>query len=112
MTKVRYLTEMGMGVDVHGGNYTKAACRAVAAALRHSSLNFFKALKKSHDDMHITVKIGVMEPNLVDCETVARQVPYGTVTVEPSLGGMNIDAAEGGDVLVIANAGILVHFTD
>ena len=41
MTKIRYLTEMGMGVDVHGGDYTKAACRAVADALRHSSLNFF-----------------------------------------------------------------------
>mgnify|MGYP006249368315 CR=1 FL=1 len=26
MAKVRYLTEMGMGVDVHGGDYTKAAC--------------------------------------------------------------------------------------
>ena len=112
MTKVRYLTEMGMGVDVHGGDYTQAACRAVADALRHSSLNFFQALKKTHDDMHITVKIGVMEPNLVDRETVAEQVPYGTVTVETGIGGMNIDAVDGGDILVIANAGILVHFND
>ncbi|GIS20806.1 MAG: hypothetical protein CM15mP120_27220 [Pseudomonadota bacterium] len=54
MAKVRYLTEMGMGVDVHGGDYTKAACRAVSDALRHSSLNFFKALGKSLNDMHIT----------------------------------------------------------
>ena len=49
MAKVRYLTEMGMGVDVHGSDYTKAACRAVSDALRHSSLNFFKALGKSHN---------------------------------------------------------------
>ena len=112
MTKVRYLTEMGMGVDVHGGDYTKAACRAVADALRHSSLNFFEPLGKTHNDMHITVKIGVAKPHLVDCATVAKQVPYGTVTVEPSTGGLDIDVANGSDELVIANAGILVHFEE
>ena len=110
--QVRYLTEMGMGVDVHGSDYTKAACRAVSDALRHSSLNFFKALGKSHNDMHITVKIAVAEPNQVDCAAVAEQIPYGTVTVEPSVGGLNIDAVDGSDVLVIANAGILVHFEE
>lgn len=112
MAKVRYITEMGMGVDVHGGDYTKAACRAVSDALRHSSLNFFKALGKSHNDMHITVKIGVAEPDRVDCEQVAAQVPYGSVKVEPSKGGMNIDSTDGSDTLVIANAGILVHFEE
>ena len=112
MTKVRYLTEMGMGVDVHGGDYTKAACRAVADALRHSSLNFFEPLGKTRNDMHITVKIGVAKPHLVDCATVAKQVPYGTVTVEPSTGGLDIDVANGSDELVIANAGILVHFEE
>jgi uncharacterized protein (TIGR02058 family) len=56
MAQVRYITEMGMGVDVHGGDYTKAACRAVSDALRHSSLNFFTALGKSHNDMHVTCK--------------------------------------------------------
>ena len=59
MALTRYLTEMGMGVDVHGRDYTKAACRAVSDALRHSSLNFFKALGKSHEDMRITVKVAV-----------------------------------------------------
>ena len=39
----RYVTEMGMGVDVHGRNYTGAAKRAVSDAIRHSSLNFFNA---------------------------------------------------------------------
>ena len=47
----RYVTEMGMGIDVHGGDYTKAAKRAVSDAIRHSSLNFFYALDKSPDDM-------------------------------------------------------------
>ena len=49
MSKERWITEMGMGVDVHGQDYTTAACRAVSDALRHSSLNFFSASGKSRD---------------------------------------------------------------
>ena len=47
MALKRYVTEMGMGTDVHGGDYTKAAKRAVSDAIRHSSLNFFRVLNKS-----------------------------------------------------------------
>ena len=46
MTLRRYVTEMGMGVDVHGRDYTNAAKRAVSDAIRHSSLHFFDALGK------------------------------------------------------------------
>ena len=38
MAWVRCVTEMGMGVDVHGLDYTNAAKRAVFDALHHSSL--------------------------------------------------------------------------
>ena len=107
MAKVRYITEMGMGVDVHGGDYTKAACRAVSDALRHSSLNFFKALGKSHDDMHITVKIGVAEPDQIDCTVVAEQIPYGSVTVEPCVGGMNIDGGMFRNTVMVARPGLV-----
>ena len=41
MARVRCITEMGMGVDVHGRDATKAARRAVSDAIRHSSLGFF-----------------------------------------------------------------------
>ncbi len=33
MALVRWITEMGMGVDVHGHDYTKAARRAVSGGL-------------------------------------------------------------------------------
>ncbi len=104
---------MGMGVDVHGGDYTKAAKRAVSDALRHSSLNFFAVTDKSHHDMHVEVRIGVAEPDAVDCDAVAAEVPYGTVTITPMVGGLNVPAADGGsDLMVIANAAILVSFPD
>ena len=99
----RYVTEMGMGVDVHGGDYTKAARRAVSDAIRHSSLNFFRALGKTPDDMHIVVKIGVQEPDAVDRDAVASELPYGTVEVEVCEGGLDVPAEHGADRLVIAN---------
>src|SRR2546430_8563474 len=38
--------EFGMGVDVHGGDGTKAACRAVSDAIRHSSLPLFHEVRE------------------------------------------------------------------
>ena len=112
MALTRYLTEMGMGVDVHGRDYTKAACRAVSDALRHSSLNFFKALGKSREDMKITVKVAVSKPEKLDVKRVASEIPYGSVTVEPCKGGLDIDSETGLDPIVVANAGIIVCFEE
>jgi len=103
---------MGMGVDVHGGDYTKAAKRAVSDALRHSSLNFFAVTDKSHHDMQVEVRIGVADPDAIDTDAVAAEIPYGTVTVTPMVGGLDVPAAEGSDLLVIANAAILVSFEE
>lgn len=113
MTTTRWLTEMGMGVDVHGGDYTKAARRAVFDALRHSSLNFFAAAGKTRDQMHVEVRIGVAQPSHVDVDAVAEEVPYGTVTVTVQTGGLDVESPKGDrDGMIIANAAILVSFED
>jgi uncharacterized protein (TIGR02058 family) len=112
MALIRYVTEMGMGTDVHGGDYTKAAKRAVADAIRHSSLNFFSALGKSPNDMHIIVRIGVADPSAIDKAAVAAELPYGNVIVEPVVGGLNVPAAAGNDLMVIANAAVIVSFEE
>ena len=106
----RVVTEMGMGVDVHGRDPTKAARRAVSDAIRHSSLHLFKAVGKSRDDMNITVIIGVPEPDKVDKAAVAAELPYGTVTVDAQKGGLEIPGPDQGDPILIANAAVLVHF--
>lgn len=112
MSKTRWITEMGMGVDVHGGDYTKAARRAVSDALRHSSLNLFNATGKTRDEMYVDVHIGVAKPDEVDRAAVAQEVPYGTVTVTATSGGLDVAAPSGDDGIVIANAAILVSFED
>jgi len=103
---------MGMGVDVHGRDYTNAARRAVSDALRHSSLGFFDAAGKSHHDMHVEVIIAVSTPEAVDREAIAAEVPYGSVTVTSVAGGLDVPAPTGVDAIVIANAAILVSFED
>jgi uncharacterized protein (TIGR02058 family) len=112
MTLNRYVTEMGMGVDVHGGDYTKAAKRAVADAIRHSSLNFFRVTNKTPDDMKITVKLGCGDPAAIDRAAVAAELPYGTATVEPEKGGLDVPSDTGPDLMVIVNAVILVCFEE
>ena len=62
MARVRCITEMGMGVDVHGRDATKAAKRAVSDAIRHSSLGFFRMLGKTANNMFVDVTIGVPDP--------------------------------------------------
>lgn len=112
MTKQRYVTEMGMGVDVHGRDYTNAARRAVSDAIRHSSLNFFTALDKSPHDMKITVKIGSPNPEAIDVSAVAAELPYGSIKVEVEQGGLEVDNDTGGDAIVMINAAVLVYFEE
>ena len=100
MALKRYVTEMGMGTDVHGGDYTKAARRAVSDAIRHSSLNFFRVLDRSPEEMRITVRIGVQEPDQLDTEAIAAELPYGEVNVVAVKGGLDVPEEDGIDKLV------------
>ena len=60
MTKKRVILEMGAGNDLHGGNYTKAALRAVDDALHHSSLSMIRTLNVDPaTGMFVDVTIGV-----------------------------------------------------
>ena len=77
MARVRCITEMGMGVDVHGRDATKAAKRAVSDAIRHSSLGFVRMLGKTPHDMFVDVTIGVPDPGAVDTRPSRRSSPTG-----------------------------------
>jgi uncharacterized protein (TIGR02058 family) len=112
MARVRCINEMGMGVDVHGRDSTKAAKRAVSDAIRHSSLGFVRLFGKTPHDMFVDVTIGVPNPESVDTETVARELPYGTVTVTAVKGGLEIPAEQGSDAILIANAAVIVSLDD
>jgi uncharacterized protein (TIGR02058 family) len=109
MTARRVILEMGAGNDLHGGDYTKAALRAVQDALHHSSLAMLRSLKVDPKAMLVDVTIGVQQPERVDAERVRASLPHGIVTVRVVQGGLDVPEDEGTDVAVIASAAIAVR---
>lgn len=83
-----------MGVDLHGGDCTKAACRAVSDAIRHSSLPFFQDVRQRGGRMLVDVVVAVPDPAAVDVERVRRELPHGEVTVRPVAGGLRVPGAD------------------
>ena len=112
MALVRCVTEMGMGVDVHGLDYTSASQRAVYDAIHHSSLGFQRLLGKTADDMRVDVTIGVPKPDQVDGKAVLSILPHGTGYINVVLGGLEVLHDGGNDGTLIANAIVVVSFDD
>lgn len=106
MALKRIILEMGTGNDLYGEDYTKAACRAVQDALHHSSLTLFRSLGLDRDSMVVNITVGVQQPDSVDTELVASQIPYGTVNVTVTQGGLNVVDSEAGTTSVIAAVGV------
>ena len=106
MTDQRVIIEMGMGNDLHGMDYTKAAARAIEDAFRHSSLPLFAALDLSHDAMRVQVTVGVQEPDKLDLDVLKARLPRGRAEVRAVFGGMNVVSDAGADTIVIAQAAV------
>ena len=105
----RLILEMGSGNDLHGGDYTKAAVRAVEDAIHHSSLTFIRTLGVDPRTMQVEVTIGVQRPDKVDAAVVKAALPHGQVTVNVIKGGLDVPDEEAGDVAVIATAAVAVR---
>src|SRR3989454_11076921 len=76
-----------MGVDVHGRDSTKAACRAVSDAIRHSSLPLFQDVRERGGRMLVHVTVGVPHPDSVKGDVVRRELPHGGGTARAVNGG-------------------------
>jgi uncharacterized protein (TIGR02058 family) len=109
MPAKRVILEMGTGNDLHGGDYTKAAVRAVADALHHSSLPLIRTFALDARKMQVEVTIGVQHPDKVDPAVVKAALPHGEVTVKIVKGGLDVPDNETNDIAVIASAAIAVR---
>ena len=109
MTAKRIILEMGSGNDLHGGDYTKAAIRAVQDALHHSSLSFIRSLGLDSTRMQVEVTIGAQRPERVDAAAVKATLPHGQVTVTVVKGGLDIPDDAGHDTAIVASAAVAVR---
>lgn len=105
MTEQRLIIEMGMGNDLHGQDYTKAAKRAIEDAFRHSSLPLFGAVGLGHDQMRVQVTVGVQEPDAVDADALVATLPRGRASVRVVKGGLDVPT-DGEGPIVIAQASV------
>ena len=85
----------------HNAVATKAACRAVSDAIRHSSLPLFQEVREKGGKMLVDVTVGVPEPASVDVERVRRELPHGEVSVRAVSGGLRVP---GSDTLIACAA--------
>ena len=109
MTMKRVVTEIGMGTDIRGADYTKAAVRALRDALWHNSLSVAAAIGKPTDSMVVEVVIGVPQPDKVDKAEVLAVLPHGTGTVKVVEGGLEIVNDAGTGSTVMAHAAAIVR---
>ncbi|HEX6441600.1 MAG TPA: Lin0512 family protein [Stellaceae bacterium] len=109
MALKRVITEFGNGNDLHGGDYTKAAVRAVQDAIHHSSLSLIRSLGMDSRMMRVEVTIGAQQPEKVDTAAVKAALPHGQVTVRAVKGGLDVPDDTSGDVAVIASAAVTVR---
>ena len=102
----RIIIEMGMGNDLHGMDYQKAARRAIEDAIRHSTLPIFESTGLSHTEMRVQVTVAVQEPDKIDPEALKAGLPRGRAEVSVTKGGLNIPNPETGETAVVATAAV------
>jgi len=99
----RYVIEIGMGIDQHGQNPTKAAVKAVKDAItRVCTVGLLELFELDFErDVRAEVIIGVPYPEGVDADEVKKAIPIPcekvVKTVEGGLKGPGIALKEFGD---------------
>ncbi len=112
----RFIVEIGTGIDIHGENVTKAACRAVKDAVSRSCLcGLLEILElKNLEDVQVDIQVASPNPDQVDLEQVMAEVPIGRKSAHAVEGGMTARGlcvpqfAPQCDQIVVANAAVTV----
>ena len=109
MALKRMVLQIGMGTDIRGADYTKAAVCALRDALWHNGLSVAGAVGLPVDAMRVEVTIGVPRPDRVDRQAVLAVLPHGTGAVRVVEGGLEIPNDAGTNSTVVANAAAVVR---
>jgi uncharacterized protein (TIGR02058 family) len=116
MNRQRFIVEIGTGADLHGGDVTKAAQKAIKDAVSHSCLcGLFDIVGINNpNQMHIEVKIACPYPDKLDKNEVLKAVPFGSAQLEAVQGGLTVRGLDlpelgEGDTIVVAVAALTVY---
>lgn len=113
--------EIGMGVDLHGQDSTKASVRAVEDVLHRNSLpGMSELLGGDMSRMRVELKLAVPDDaDKVDTETIKALFPYGRVSCDVVTGGLaaasgrfNAERGDTRDAMYIAIAVITAGYDD
>ncbi len=113
--KKRYIVEIGLGADLHGGDVTKAAIRAIKDATSKSCLcGLEEVLNLDPTKMYVHAKIGCTNPDKINKKEVLKAIPVGEGTLEVVPGGLSVAGLEvptfgPGDTIQIAVAALTVY---
>lgn len=112
----RFIVEIGTGADLHGGDVTKAAQKAIKDAVSHSCLcGLFDIVGIADpNQMHIHVKVACPYPEKLDRDQVLSAVPFGSTELEVVPGGLTVRGLDlpelgEGDTIVVALAALTVY---
>lgn len=90
MHRVMFI-EIGMGIDLHGQDVTKAAVRAVQNAIHHNSMPGLRSVLPGNDlnNMRVNVRLAIpADKEKLDLDIVKAELPYGQASFEVVDGGM------------------------
>jgi len=111
----RFVIELGIGADLHGGDVTKAAKKAVQNAMSHCCLcGIDEVLQlKDFSNVHVRMKVGCPYPERVKQEELAQLIPFGETAIEVVNGGlttqgMHVASLGSGDQIVVAVVSLTV----
>jgi len=117
----RFIVEIGTGIDLHGEDVTKAACRAVKNAISSSCLCGLVEVLGIQDlqsnKLEVEILVAVPRPQDVDLNRVMAEVPIGRKTAQAVEGGMMTEGicvaqfAPGSSQIVVANAVVTVSIS-
>jgi uncharacterized protein (TIGR02058 family) len=118
MEKTRLMVEIGIGIELHGQDPTKAAAKAVRDAM--SRVCFGMGLAETfklggHKDSIVSILVGVPRHEQVNKDEVLKMIPHGEREIRIVEGGLtakgHYDPGSGdrSDDIIIANAAVTIY---
>lgn len=117
-----FVVELGMGVDLHGQNATKAAQRAVRDAMTRNSLPGLRHIAGVADRSQLLIDVVIAVPvpaEEVDGGAVLEVIPFGRKSIRVVAGGMLAgsgvvieEMGDKSDAIIVANACVTVSVPD